>query len=138
MSGTVVELRYAPLPVIGLIAVHYWFVVREATGHVERWEVWQTKNAGGRSIGHVHCNLKAPEDGVGGGPSVLAHRWLAREADAILEVLSRVSHYPHCERYVLYPGPNSNSFVAWVLREAGVRHRLGWRAHGARYRFARG
>jgi hypothetical protein len=138
LSGTIVELRYAPLPAIGLIAVHYWFVVREATGKVERWEVWQTRNAGGRSIGHVHCNLKAPEDGVGGGPSRLARRYTAREAEAIRQVLSCAARYPHCERYVLYPGPNSNSFVAWVLREAGVRHRLGWRAHGARYRFSRG
>ena len=47
-----VELRYAPLPYIGLIAWHYWFVVSDGTGR-HRWEVWQTKNAGGFCIGHV-------------------------------------------------------------------------------------
>ena len=66
-----VELRRAPLPWIGAIAWHYWFVVCDETGR-HRWEVWQTKNAGGRlCIGHVHCDLKAPDDGVGGGPSCL-------------------------------------------------------------------
>src|SRR6266404_1579537 len=64
-----VELRYATLPgPIGLFAAHYWFVVWDADGS-HRWEVWQTKNAGGWSIGHVHCDLKLPDAGVGGGPA---------------------------------------------------------------------
>ena len=47
-----VELRYAPLPWIGFLAVHYWFVVYDDAGACHRWEVWQTKNAGGTSFGH--------------------------------------------------------------------------------------
>ena len=61
-----VELRYAPLPFIGAIAVHYWFVVTDEAGACHRWEVWQTKNAGGTSIGHVHCDLKSLDAVVGG------------------------------------------------------------------------
>ena len=60
-----VELRYAPLPLIGAIAVHYWFVVFDDAGACHRWEVWQTKNAGGISYGHVHCDhfeQRAPID----------------------------------------------------------------------------
>src|SRR5690349_21413968 len=75
-----VELRYAPLPFIGAIAVHYWFVVYDDAGECHRWEVWQTKNAGGTSYDHVHCDLKTPEDGVGGGPSRLAATWTGEEA----------------------------------------------------------
>src|SRR5262245_29940282 len=53
-SECVVQLRCASLPsVLGLIADHYWFVVIEGTGTCHRWEVWQTSNAGGTSIGHV-------------------------------------------------------------------------------------
>src|SRR5512134_2097050 len=86
----VVQLRYAPLPLIGAIAVHYWFVVTdEATGEAHRWEVWQTKNAGGRSIGHVHCDLKKPGDGVGGGPSRIVREWRGGEAQAIDAVLQQ-------------------------------------------------
>ena len=52
----VVELRYAPLPWIGAFAWHYWFVVCDESGR-HRWEVWQTKNAGGFCIGHVHLKV---------------------------------------------------------------------------------
>jgi hypothetical protein len=113
--------------------VHCWFVVGG-----ERWEVWQTKNAGGRGtnhvrIGHVYCNLKAPEDGVGGGPSRVLADWEGDAARRIAEVLNQIGKYPYCERYRYWPGPNSNSFVAWVLREARIEHRLPWRALGRGY-----
>ena len=115
-----VQLRYAPLPFIGRFAWHYYFVVSDERGR-RRWEVWQTKNAGGVCIsGHVHRDLKAPEDGVGGGPSRLAMEWDGAAAQRISEVLNRVETYPHCGKYRMWPGPNSNSFAAWVLREAGV------------------
>jgi hypothetical protein len=124
-----VQLRYAPLPFIGAIAVHYWFVVSDEAG-CHRWEVWQTKNAGGFCIGHVHRDLKHPQDGVGGGPSRVAAEWQGREALAINSVLQKAEAYPYCQRYRMWPGPNSNTFVAWVLREAGIQHRLGLRAIG--------
>jgi hypothetical protein len=34
------------LPFIGFFAWHYWFVVTTRPAAI-RWEVWQTKNAGG-------------------------------------------------------------------------------------------
>jgi hypothetical protein len=126
----VVQLRYAPLPWIGGVAVHYWFVVFDDGGACHRWEVWQTPDAGGKSIGHVHCDLKAPDDGVGGGPMALAREWRGEEATRIARVLESSADYPWCRRYRYWPGPNSNTFVAWVLRKAGVSHPLGWRAFG--------
>lgn len=129
-----VELRYAPLPLIGAIAVHYWFVVRDDAGGCHRWEVWQTANAGGTSYGHVHCNLKPPEADVGGGPTRLAAQWRGAEAERIAAVLARPEGYPHRNRYRYWPGPNSNSFVAWVLREARVPHKLHWRGIGRRWK----
>ena len=128
-----VELRYAPLPFIGAIAVHYWFVVFDDAGSCHRWEVWQTKNAGGRSFGHVHCDLKAPEDGVGGGPSRLAASWSDDEGARIAAVLNGAAHYPQRERYRYWPGPNSNSFVAWVLARAGIQYALHWRGIGRKW-----
>jgi len=132
MSSLKVELRYAPLPYIGAFAWHYWFVVADGTGR-HRWEVWQTKNAGGSCIGHVHCDLKAPEDGVGGGPSRLAAVWYGEHALAIRSVLENAESYPWCENYRMWPGPNSNTFVAWVLRKAGVEHTLDRRGIGKNY-----
>ena len=131
---TRVELRYAGLPLIGFLAVHYWFVVEDG-GERHRWEVWQSKNAGGRSVGHLHCDLKAPEADVGGGPSRVAAEWRGEEARRIADLLSRCGDdYPFCARYFPWPGPNSNTFVAWVLAQAGIKHRLGWRALGSNYR----
>ena len=128
-----VELRYAPLPLIGAIAVHYWFVVYEDAGTCHRWEVWQTKNAGGTSFGHVHCDLKAPADGVGGGPSRLAATWTGDQAARIAKVLADPASYPHCALYRYWPGPNSNSFVAWVLRRAGIQYALHWKGIGRKW-----
>jgi len=127
-----VQLRYAPLPLIGMFAWHYWFVVSDETGQ-HRWEVWQTKNAGAFCIGHVHRDLKHPEDGVGGGPSRVVTEWEGEEAARIASVLKKAETYPYCQRYRMWPGPNSNTFVAWVLREARVEHALDPRAIGRNY-----
>ena len=132
----IVELRAAPLPVIGPIAVHCWFVVDDA-GRVSRWEVWQTPDAGGLSIGHVHRDLKRPDEGVGGGPPRTLARWEGDAAGHIKQVLEKIEAYPHCRRYRYWPGPNSNTFAAWVLREAGVAYAFPWKAFGARYRRTR-
>lgn len=126
-----VQLRYASLPFpLGLLAVHSWFVVFEPGGDCHRCEVWQTKNAGGTSIGHVHRDLKPPDAGVGGGPARIAREWTGAGAERISAVLESCSSYPYCHRYLAWPGPNSNTFAAWVLRQAGVAHRLPWRAFG--------
>src|SRR6266496_6319501 len=102
-SSVKVQLRCATLPgLLRLFAVHHWFVVWDADGR-HRWEVWQTRDAGGRSIGHVHCDLKSPDEGVGGGPARIVAEWTGDEAIAIDAVLSNVGCYPHCERYRAWP-----------------------------------
>ena len=129
-----VELRSASLPwPIGLFASHYWFVVFDGA-KAQRWEVWQTKNAGGRAVGHVHCDLKPPDAGVGGGPMRMEAEWTGEEASCITKVLKEMEAYPFCERYHYWPGPNSNTYAAWVLREAGIDHPLPRRAMGGKYR----
>jgi hypothetical protein len=138
-SQCIVQLRYAPLPsFFGFIADHYWFVMFDENGACHRWEVWQTPDAGGRSVGHVHCDLKAPDADVGGGPARIAAEWRGAKAEAIRAVLERPDDYPHCHFYRYWPGPNSNTFAAWVLRCAGIDWNPGWRAIGSRWRAGRG
>lgn len=132
MTECRVQLRYATLPFpLGWLAAHYWFVVFEPGGACHRWEVWQTQNAGGRSIGHLHCDLKAPDAGVGGGPACVAAEWRGEAALAIRKILDESETYPHCHRYRAWPGPNSNTFAAWVLHQAGVNHKLPCKAWGS-------
>jgi hypothetical protein len=131
-SETVVQLYRAGIPLLGWIAAHYWFVVRDAD-RCERWEVWQRPNAGGRAIGHLHCNLKPPEAHVGGGPTVLLAEWRGEEAERLRRVLVDSERYPFCRRYRYWPGPNSNTFVAWVFRQARIEYPLGRLALGKNY-----
>lgn len=129
-----VQLRSATLPFpLGLFAVHCWFVVLEPDGRCQRWEVWQRKNAGGRSVGHLHCNLKAPDAGVGGGPFRVEREWRGEAASSIRNVLEKAADYPYCWGYRAWPGPNSNTFAAWVLRRAGIEHRLPRQALGSEF-----
>lgn len=130
----IVELRCAALPFVGAVAEHYWFVVRDDAGRVERWEVWQSPNAGGRSFGHLHCDLKHPDEGVGGGPARRVCQWNGEFAEQLGSVLrNSAKDYPHLDRYFPWPGPNSNTFVAWVLRQAGIDFDLPWKALGKDY-----
>ena len=134
----IVQLKYASLPApLGLLAVHYWFnVLDPASGICDRWEVWQSRDAGGTSCGHLHCNLKAPESGVGGGPARLAAEWQGDEALRLKGILEEAkTRYPFCDHYLPWPGPNSNTFAAWVLRAAGIELRLPWNAIGKDFRW---
>jgi Protein of unknown function (DUF3750) len=134
-STCVVQLRYATLPyVLRPIAVHYWFTVFDPVSRQwHRWEVWQTKNAGGKSIGHIHCDRQHPDCGVGGGTYRVAAEWDGSTARDICAVLARPQEYPHWDRYRAWPGPNSNTFVAWALREAGLHYSFDPRAIGKDY-----
>jgi hypothetical protein len=126
-----VELWSAPLPGrIGLVAVHCWFVARPLHDEPERWEVWQRPRAGPRAWGHLHLNLKSPQSGVGGAAPRREGAWSGEAAARILETLRRPELYPHRERYIYWPGPNSNTYVAWVLETAGVEADLDPRAVG--------
>jgi hypothetical protein len=131
----VAQLGYSPLPTaLGHIAVHYHFVTfdpREGVWH--RWDLWQYANKCPTSWGHVHCDLLSPEDGVGGGPPRVEREWRGDEARAIIAALNRSGEYPYRDEYLAWPGPNSNTYPAWVLREAGVSADLDPRAIGRDY-----
>lgn len=127
------ELRAARIPVIGWFAHHYWFVIDRA-GERDRWEVWQFARAGGTAWGHLHRNLLLPDRGMGNGPSWLVQRWdaePARELSALIEASPRT--YPCCDHYRAWPGPNSNTYVQWILddRVRLRRHAIG-HAYAAR------
>lgn len=125
-----VELWAASIPRLGPFADHHWFVVSTPWA-IDRWEVWQTAGAGGESWGHLHRNLLPPAAGVGNGPGRMLTRWHGDEAGALAERIETAPRdYPWCSRYRAWPGPNSNTFVQWVLQNA---YTLGRRGIGGRY-----
>lgn len=125
-----VHLRAARIPGILSFAEHYWLEVRDGT-RAERWEVWQHADAGGVSWGHLHRDLLPLESGVGNGPGRLVAQWDGEQAGRLRAVIAASpTTYPWADRYRLWPGPNSNTYVQWVL---GRGHVLGWRGFGKRF-----
>lgn len=130
-----VQLRLATLPsVLRAIAVHHWFVVFDPDAGVQdRWEVWQNRDVGGESWGHLHRNLMHPDRPVGGGPAFIAAEWRGEEAERLRRVLEAPEEYPFREVYRYWPGPNSNTYAAWVLNRAQVLHDFDPRGVGKDY-----
>lgn len=119
-----VELRAGKIPWISLIAVHYWFVIHH-NGKTERWEVWQKPNQKPPCWGHLHQDLLPFDSGVGCGDSWVEQRFEGEQADSIIAVLqSSPDTYPNKHNYHYWPGPNSNTFVQWVLDQAESTHHL--------------
>ncbi|TWU05439.1 DUF3750 domain-containing protein [Allorhodopirellula heiligendammensis] len=127
---TSVDLWTARIPGLGRFAEHHWFVVcRERSA--DRWEVWQTATECETSWGHLHRNLMRPSSGVGNCPGRMIHRWTADDAVYLAtRIESTPTVYPWNDRYRIFPGPNSNTYVQWVL---GPLYTLGWRGFGRRY-----
>lgn len=125
-SEPVVQLWRAPLPAgLGVIARHHWFAAwGPADGRWRRWEVWQYRDVGGTSWGHLHRDLMLPNDDVGAGGARVVREWRGRDAEALLAVLNESPRYAWCDRYASLPGPNSSTYIRWVLRQANVSEAL--------------
>jgi hypothetical protein len=127
----IVQLRCAPLPdVLGYVAEHHWFLEFDPDeGRWHRWELWQDADCpvlpGGASWGHVHKDLGDVESGVNGYPPRIVAEWRGQAARDLRAALAASPDYPYRGRYLAWPGPNSNTYIAWVLRRAGVPVDLG-------------
>ena len=52
---------------------------------------------------------------VGAAPPILLHELRGSKADSLIDrVHNAALSYPYSREYTMWPGPNSNSFVAWV------------------------
>lgn len=97
-------------------AVHSWIVVKPAGARAyERWDVvgWGVD----RGLPAVRRNIR-PADGhwAGSPPEIVAALDGPLAEAAIPKLQAAIAGYPHGHEYRLWPGPNSNSFVAYLLR----------------------
>jgi len=102
----------------GYFGVHPWIAVKR-TG-ASRYTVYEVNGwnlyHGGSAVVRSH----RPPDGrwFGNAPELLADRRGA-DVDALIDrIETAVARYPWKHRYRLWPGPNSNTFIAHVLRSA--------------------
>ena len=135
-----VQLRAAKIPGLpGFFADHYWLLLIRDVGDggyqsCDRWEVWQHACQNATSWGHLHKNLLEPLQGVGNGPSRLIKQWIGDDALPIVEKIeSSPSHYPFIHQYRYWPGPNSNTYAQWAVRQKII---LGERAIGKSFRMS--
>ncbi len=130
---TEVELRAAKIPYIGHFAVHYFFVIR-IDNLEQRWEVWQNQHRCKSSWGHLHLNLLQPCQGVGNGVSWLEEKWQQENAQILAEIIQQSPNcYDYKNLYRYYPGPNSNTYVQWILDQAQINYSIGVKGIGKNY-----
>ena len=129
------QLRCAKIPGIEGIAAHCWLVLWDQQQRKwTRWEVWQKADMGA-GLGHVWTRSGAGSavQGVGAGKSWALAQWKGESALRIRRICSRPEAYPWADTYAYWPGPNSNTYIAWVLLQADVEASLPPAAIGARY-----
>ena len=99
----------------GLFGVHTWVAVKPAGKDYTVYEVigWRLYSSDSAVV-----IRNRPPDGrwFGAEPELLAERRGAG-VDALIERVDKAAHaYPWAGDYSAWPGPNSNTFTAWILR----------------------
>src|SRR5271169_6237090 len=102
----------------GAFGVHTWLAAkpRDADGYT-RYEVIGWNAGTGRSLVSV-STTRAPDAEWFGAAPRLIDELRGAEAEAVLAKLPRaVAAYPYAGVYSLWPGPNSNTFMAYLGRQ---------------------
>lgn len=122
-DDAVVIVGSAALPrPMGGIARHPWVALREAGA--ERWERWEVMCCPDSSpFSTVKRTSVGPtSDRGGGGGDVRFHAVIrgARASEIIACVRDAAPRYPYRDEYHAWPGPNSNTFVDWLVRACDI------------------
>lgn len=106
----------------GIFAVHTWIAVKpegQRTYTIHEVLGWRARRGGSAVVSRVDSPDRY---WYGARPQVLRDIRGPEAAALIPAIEAAVASYPHARRYVLWPGPNSNTFVAHVAREVpGLR-----------------
>ena len=100
----------------GILAVHTWLATKaQDADHYVVHQVVGWRRGGGRSV--VVSAIDLPDRRwYDAEPELLLDLRGPRAAALIPEIEAAVASYPHAHQYTLWPGPNSNTFVAYVGR----------------------
>ncbi|HEX9663680.1 MAG TPA: DUF3750 domain-containing protein [Candidatus Binatia bacterium] len=101
----------------GIFAVHSWVATKPE--NAETYTVHQV--IGWRVYRNLPAMVSAPgtPDGrwFGNEPSVIAELRGQAAARAIPKIIEAVANYPYPDEYTVWPGPNSNTFVAYIGKQ---------------------
>lgn len=97
----------------GAFGVHTWIATKAAGA--SRYRVYQVLSWRRPT---VESGYASPDrQWYGNPPTLLADIRGERAERAIAGIEAAVPNYPEADRYRIWPGPNSNTFVAWVVRQ---------------------
>lgn len=96
---------------------------------VHPWVAWIKKGQSSYTVAQVtYWKMRSSKTSVSVVQDIPDRKWFdsaptlmyelkgKKATSAIEKVKGLVSNYPHRETYTLYPGPNSNTFVAYLIR----------------------
>jgi len=117
-SDAVVQIYGADVwGIRGRVAIHTWVATKaenEATYEIAQVIGWRQRR--GQPV--VSITEGMPDRPWFRSPPLLLFELQGSQADALIErVRGAVRSYPYADRYTMWPGPNSNSFTAWVALE---------------------
>ena len=103
------------LGVKGIFGVHTWIAVKPSAAPA--WTIYEVVGWRLRwSDSAVVIRNRQPDTWFGSRGELYADK-RGRGVDALIERIDRAArHYPYAKTYTLWPGPNSNTFVAWIAR----------------------
>lgn len=98
----------------GRFAIHTWVALkRRAATSYQIYQVIGWRQRHGRPV--LSVSEGQPDKPWYGSPAVLLHEIRGAEADSLIwQIEAAVESYPYPREYKMWPGPNSNSFVAWI------------------------
>jgi len=119
----------------GWFAVHTWIAIKpENAASYTVYEVvgWRVKR--GLPALREYQTTTPDTYWYGARPEKILSLHGHKAAELIPKIKTAVSHYPWANDYTLFPGPNSNTFPAWVglqVKELGLK--MPFRAIGSGY-----
>ena len=101
----------------GIFGVHTWIATKPSGGkqytvhQVLGWRTWQ-------NLPVIVSELDEPDRSwYGNTPNILLDIRGDEATNLIPKIEFAVKNYPYPNEYTIWPGPNSNTFVAWVARQ---------------------
>lgn len=106
----------------GVFGLHTWIAAKPA--HAAVWERYEVVGFGvSRGLPAVRIGPGVPDGRwYGNDPVLLAELRGTQADDAIRRLRAAAGDYPYPRRYTAWPGPNSNTFIAYLARRVPELH----------------
>lgn len=104
----------------GRFAIHTWVATKEENAdHYRIYQVIGWKLHRGQSVLSISSGM--PDKPWFRSPPILLHHRDGPQTEALIEQIHLAAlRYPYSREYTMWPGPNSNSFTAWIGLEVPV------------------